>query len=174
MYRKALIPTDGSEIAHAAIEQVRNLLPGGNAQALVVEVVDTIDHILLQTTPAGFDLSPAYLSEDVLEDIVRSQREAASEHLAAVRTELERAGITRVETRIVEGVPGPALVELAHQEGCDVVIMATHGRSGLRRAVLGSVADHVVRHLKRIPVVLIHPDGEEAEEAERPSVAAVA
>jgi nucleotide-binding universal stress UspA family protein len=171
MFRKVLVPTDGSELAEQAIARVGPLVaPGG--EALVVEVVDTIEHILMQTTPAGFDLAPGYLSTDILEEIVREQRVEAEEHLAAARRALEAAGVGTVETRVLEGVPGPELVALAHAERCDAVVMATHGRSGLRRAMLGSVADHVVRHLKGVPVVLLHPDGEEAEE--RAPVAAAA
>jgi nucleotide-binding universal stress UspA family protein len=171
MFQKALVPTDGSAVAEEAIAQVGPLLGPGGA-ALVVEVVDTIDHILMQTTPAGFDLAPAYVSTEILDEILGTQRREAEAHLATARRALEAAGVTSVETRIVEGVPGPELVAIAQAEGCDVVVMATHGRSGLRRAVLGSVADHVIRHLHGIPVLLLHPEGEDAEEREPASTAA--
>ncbi len=171
MYRKALVPTDGSELAAAALSEAAQLVgPGG--EALVIEVTDTTDHILVQTTPAGFDLAPGYLSVEILEDILRTQREEAEEHVAAARRTLEAAGVAKVETRVIQGLPGPLLVDLARSEGCDVVVMATHGRSGLRRAVLGSVADHVIRNLHGIPVVLIHPDGEEADEPAAATAAA--
>ena len=51
-----------------------------------------------------------------------------------------------VSTLVVEGDAGTAIVDTAQREACDVIVMATHGRSGIVRALLGSVADHVVRH----------------------------
>lgn len=162
MYRKALLPVDGSELAADAIAQVANLLPS-DGTVLVIEVVDTVARILSQTTPAGFALNGMGLTPDVVEDVVRGQHEAATEDLARTEQRLRAAGITNVTTRIVEGAPGPAVVDAAHAEHCDIVVMATHGRSGLSRTVLGSVADHVVRHLKGIPILLIHPQDEATE-----------
>ena len=65
---------------------------------------------------------------------------------------------TRVsfEHRLIAGVPGPAIVELAQQENVDLIVMATHGRTGLTRTLMGSVAEEVVRKAK-CPVLTIKP-----------------
>ena len=55
-------------------------------------------------------------------------------------------GLADAETRVVMGAPGPALVELAEELPASVVVIGTRGHGGLRRAVLGSVSDHIVRH----------------------------
>ena len=60
-------------------------------------------------------------------------------------------------TRIVEGPPGPTIVEEVHENSCDLIVMATHGRSGIRRAVLGSVADYVVGNATDVQVLLVRP-----------------
>lgn len=159
MYRSALLTVDGSEVATAAVAQLPNVV-GGEATVLVVEVIDSVGRILAQSSPAGFEYAGAGLNQETLRALVDEQRARANEHLAAARTQLQHAGIRNVEPRVLEGVPGPEIVELAHAEHVDVVVMATHGRSGLTRTVLGSVADYVVRHLRGIPVLLIHPDGE--------------
>ena len=81
---------------------------------------------------------------------------------------LQAAGITRTETMILQGLPGSAIVEAADESDCDVIVMATHGRSGLRRTVLGSVADYVVRNVS-VPVLLVRPqegDGSRGADAE--------
>jgi nucleotide-binding universal stress UspA family protein len=164
VFERVLVPVDGSELCESAIAQVPRL-SGAGTEVVLVEVIDSAARILAQTTPAGFAWNDAGISVDIVSEVIAAQRAAADEHLAAARARLEAAGLTRIEARTLEGIPGPAIVELAQEIGADIVVMATHGRSGLRRTVLGSVADHVVRHLHGIPVLLVHPDGEELEAA---------
>ena len=162
MYQRVLLPVDGSELCTPAIAQVPRLTDAEH-EVVLVEVIDSPSRILTQTTPAGFAWTDGGISGDVVSEVIAAQRALAEQHLAAARTQLEAAGITKVDARVLEGVPGPAIVELARAVGADVVVMATHGRSGLRRTVLGSVADHVVRHLEGIPVLLIHPESDESD-----------
>jgi nucleotide-binding universal stress UspA family protein len=56
---------------------------------------------------------------------------------------------------VASGDPGPTILLVAAQRDCDVIVMATNGRSGWRRLVLGSVADHVIRNAEEIPVTLV-------------------
>ena len=157
MYQNALLTTDGSETAQAAFSHVAKIAdPGGTVT--VVEVIDEIGRVLAKTTPAGFDLAGmGAFDADIAEQIVASQREEAEKHLAEARAALVAAGFRNVQTAVLQGLPGDRIVEEAHARKCDVVVMSTHGRSGLRRAVLGSVADHVLRHLDGVPVLLVHP-----------------
>ncbi|MBM3138992.1 MAG: universal stress protein [Chloroflexi bacterium] len=163
MYQKAMLPVDGSELSAHALEQVPRVL-GMEGEALVVEVIDSVARILAQATPAGFALDGSGLTAEIAEQVVEAQRSAAEQHLADAKRRLLEAGLGHVETEILEGVPGPAIVERVAASGCDVVVMATHGRSGLTRTVLGSVADYVVRHLEGVPVVLVHPAHEAGRE----------
>lgn len=165
MYSKVLLPVDGSELSTLAIAQVPNLV-GPDGVVLLVEVIDSVARILTQTTPAGFAWDGVGVTPEIVNDIITSQRTGAAEHLAAARARLEAAGVAQIETRVLEGVPGPAIVETALGEGVGVVVMATHGRSGFTRTVLGSVADHVVRHLHGVPVLLIHPDDDALSRAQ--------
>lgn len=157
MYRNALVTTDGSETAAAALPHVAKVVdPAGTVT--IVEVIDEIGRVLARTTPAGFDLAGmGALDAEIAEQIVAAQREEAEQHLAAARAQLQAAGLQNVQTVVLDGLPGDRIVEEAHARGSDVVIMSTHGRSGLRRTVLGSVADHVLRHLDNVPVLLVHP-----------------
>lgn len=157
MYKSVLLTTDGSELARGALPHVpRILAPDGTVT--VVQVIDAPTQILIKTTSAGFEYgSGAVLGLDLVDQMIASQRAGAEAELAAVRKELERAGVAHVETVILQGVPGDAIVSEAQKRNVEMVLMSTHGRSGLRRTVLGSVADHVLRHLDDIPVLLIHP-----------------
>lgn len=157
MYQNAMVTTDGSDTANTVLPHVAKVAEATGA-VTIVEVIDEIGRVLARSTPAGFDMmSSGALSADIAEQIVASQRREAEQHLAHARAVLESAGFTRVETVVMEGLPGDRIVEEAHRRNCDVVIMATHGRSGIKRTVLGSVADHVLRHLDGIPMLLLHP-----------------
>ncbi|MBM4410719.1 MAG: universal stress protein [Chloroflexi bacterium] len=157
MYQSVLLTTDGSELARAALRHVPQVLaPGGTVT--VVEVIDSPSQILAKTTSAGFEYgSVAALGLELVDQMIAAQRSAAETELATVRKELERAGVTNIETVILQGVPGDAIVSEAQKRKAEIVLMSTHGRSGFRRTVLGSVADHVLRHMDDIPVLLVHP-----------------
>lgn len=69
---------------------------------------------------------------------------------------LEASGVQHIETTILTGPPGATIVHEVEERKHDVVLLGAHGRSGLRRTVLGSVADYVLRHLDAVPVLLVH------------------
>lgn len=156
MYRNALVATDGSPTAAAVFEHVPNVVdPDGSVT--IVEVIDDVAHIFARTTPAGFEFGVGGIYDsEIAEAVVDAQRKAAEQHLAEARRTLEALGMQRVETAILSGLPGDALVREVGRRKSDVVLMGTHGRSGLRRTVLGSVADHVLRHLDGVPILLVH------------------
>lgn len=161
VYRTILLTTDGSEIAKAAEPHAVQLASmTEDARVVVVEVIDTVSQILAQVTPSGWMGGGGQLAVEAAEGAVAAERAEAEATLAQAKAGLEAAGVKNVFTRILEGHPGTALVDAAAEEHADVVVMATHGRSGLRRAVLGSVADHVVRHAS-CPVLLVRPPHED-------------
>jgi nucleotide-binding universal stress UspA family protein len=139
MYKNILIPTDGFEqserAVQAGLEWVRRL----QAQALVVLVMQppisyaglSFEHELRQEGQAVVD---------------RWEKYGAGRHIA-------------VKGHFAEGGDvAHKLVDLASQAGCDLIVMGTHGREGLARLFLGSVAERVVR-LSRVPVLLLRFDG---------------
>lgn len=89
----------------------------------------------------------------------RGMRPAAPRRRIAVAVAAERvraAGGAVARTLVDEGDPGPTLVRLAEWLNCDVIVMSTNGRSGWRRAFLGSVSNFVARHAEHAPVLLVH------------------
>lgn len=93
-----------------------------------------------------------------MQQAVAGQRLAAQENLDAAAQQLREDGTPTVTTEVIEGSPGDEITAAAARLGCDLVVMATHGRTGILRAILGSVADHVVRHTPGIAVLLVHPE----------------
>ena len=138
-FKTILIPLDGSTLAE-----------GGLAKA--VELAKEETRVILLRAAEAHTLPTA----DAAEAQVKVVREA-EEYLAAVKARLAKAGVTRVETSVWYGPPADAIVEAARFRKADLIVMSSHGRSGLGRLVLGSVAESVLRATKT-PILLIRDD----------------
>jgi nucleotide-binding universal stress UspA family protein len=156
MFQNALVPVDGSDVATASLEVVANSVTPGT-RVVLLQVVDSPGRILMVTTPAGFNLGASNVDQAVIDSVLQEQRDAANAHLESARVRLVALGVTQVETMIADGIPGEEIVRIAAEDGFDLIVMGTHGRSGLFRSVLGSVADYVLLHTRGIPVLLLHP-----------------
>jgi nucleotide-binding universal stress UspA family protein/predicted transcriptional regulator len=110
---------------------------------------------------AADGVTGGFTSPDVYTEILDAERETATAYLEEARTRLASEQLT-VETIVREGGPMAVLLDLADERGAEGIVMATHGRGGLVRAVLGSIARHVVQHAT-IPVLLVRPDSATAE-----------
>lgn len=157
MYQKIMLTNDGSEVAALAIPHVVTVAKGAGAPVVVVQVVDSVAQLISRMTPMIEPMPSGEMTVDLAEDMERSQRAAAEENLAAVKAQLEAQGLQNVTTHVATGVAGDAIIDAANELGCDLIVMATHGRSGLGRALLGSVADHVVRNAHQA-VLLVRPN----------------
>lgn len=157
MYRTILLTNDGSEIAQAATPHAVHLASmAPDASVVCVTVIDTVAQLLAQATPSGWGYDGGRIAVESAEAAVAAERADATANLATLKATLEAQGVKNVRTAIIEGHAGTAIVDAARAEHADIVVMATHGRGGLGRAVLGSVADHVVRHAP-CPVLLVRP-----------------
>jgi nucleotide-binding universal stress UspA family protein len=154
LFRKALLTLDRSAFSEAAIPALVAAQP---ESVVVLEVVESVASIISREMPA-FDVSP-----DLARQIEEGEREAVADHLDAVAARLEDLGISYVKTMIGEGKPGPCIVDVAQEQECDLIVMSTHGRSGVRRAFLGSVANYVVNHVDEAAVLLVRPPKAESE-----------
>ncbi|MGH7306016.1 MAG: universal stress protein [Candidatus Rokuibacteriota bacterium] len=139
--RKILVPLDGSVLAEAALPRAVDLAESEGA---------TIS--LLRAAEAS-----GRLGADPVEAQVTAVREA-EEYLAGVVRRLAERGATRVETHVWYGPPAAAITEAAAVQKADMIVMGTHGRSGLGRLVLGSVAESVLRGTT-IPILVVRADG---------------
>jgi nucleotide-binding universal stress UspA family protein len=146
-----IVATDGSELAiHAAHAGLALAKPAD--RVLVVSVTDSAD-------PSLADDATGHASATMTtEEVEAQQREASAQAHAAVGTTAEalrRSASTPLplETLVIEGDPGPALCRLAAEVDAAALIVGSRGRGGLRRALMGSVSDYVVRHAA-CPVVV--------------------
>ncbi len=140
MYDRILVPTDGSAGVERAVEHAAGLAAAHGADLHAVYVVNT----------ASFASLPVETSWEGVDGMLREEgREALArvEDLAADHG-VDVAGVVR------EGRPAREIVRYAEDGGCDLVVMATHGRGGIDRLLLGSVTEHVVR-ASSVPVLTV-------------------
>lgn len=148
MYEKALVATDGSGFSKAALAHVANL---GVSSVVVVRVPDSVPMVL---AGAG---APGFVDAETAQRLADAELAEVEADLADAKAALAGAGIASVETVVGRGRAGDAIVREASEHGCDVIVIATHGRSGIARAMLGSVADYVVHNAEDAAVLLVRP-----------------
>jgi nucleotide-binding universal stress UspA family protein len=151
MFQRALVPVDGSEPSLSAIEPaVQAVSPDGGI--LLCSIITKVDDLLLRTAASTRDPRAAL---ELAERSHASQEQEAREHLQEAARRVAGAGGRVDGLRVLEGAPGPQILLAASDQECDVIVMATNGRAGWRRAILGSVADYVVRNAEEVPVLLV-------------------
>ena len=160
MYNKILLPLDGSELSQQAIPHALELAKRFEAEVVLLQVIDSVSQIIAETTPATIEPIPSgQLTVEIAEQAVEGQREAAEANLATVVGQFVQAGVpeAKIGIQISDGPAAQTIEEEVEQLGCDLVVIATHGRSGIGRVLLGSVADHIARHTPTAAVLLIRP-----------------
>lgn len=145
MYKKILVPLDGSELAEQVLPHVSQLAGCTGAEIVLLRVPSEPLYEYLVPDP------------EIAVEMHRDIELAAQVYLDEIATEL-RSMALKVETRVVWGAPvQDTILDVARELNADLIAMSTHGRSGLARIVIGSVADEVVRHAPA-PVLLVRPD----------------
>ncbi|MFB6121328.1 MAG: universal stress protein [Halobacteriaceae archaeon] len=141
MASHVLVPYDGSEQADQALDHAFE--EHGDATVSVLHVIDPVE--------AGYTSQPTAFGQ--AEEWFESAKEEAGEMLDTVEARADDAGVA-VETAIEVGRPSRTIVEYADEEGVDHIVMGSHGRSGVSRILLGSVAEAVVRR-SPVPVTIV-------------------
>jgi nucleotide-binding universal stress UspA family protein len=140
MYDRILVPTDGSECADSAVEHAIDIAGQYGAELHVLSVVDARD--VSHSAPA--------ISIEQVEQTLRERAESVVEDVAG---RAEEAGVS-VVTAVEPGLPDDTVVEYADEHDCDLIVMGTHGRTGLERYLLGSVTERTVRR-STVPVLTV-------------------
>ena len=144
MLKKILIATDGSETSMRAAENAVSIGKNAGATVTAVYVVDV--HRLAQLP--GYAAMPG-IKDNLMELMFKEGGEALEEIGDMARD----AGVA-YERAVAEGDPGEELLKLCSDPGFDLIVLGTIGKSGLKRFLLGSVAEKVVRH-SHVPVLVV-------------------
>lgn len=142
-YERILVPTDGSEATREAIEHAVGLAAEHDATVYALYVVNS----------ASFASLPM---ESSWESVASMMNEEGAAALEVVEGIAEEQGVP-VETELVDGSPSKVIVRFAEDNDCDLIVMGTHGRGGIDRLLLGSVAESVVRS-SSVPVLTVRDE----------------
>jgi nucleotide-binding universal stress UspA family protein len=149
MYKRVLVPLDGSELAEVALPYAEELAGRLGSQITLIHVYESAEAEYQQ-------MHQAYV-----EKMVEATKRGAERFLA--KSKVKRV---RIKSALLVGNPAEQIVDYADEENAGLIIIATHGRSGISRWVVGSVADKVVRATKR-PVALIRAEGIRRDPSEK-------
>lgn len=144
MPKKILVPVDLSEQSTAALTEAAEIARACNAKLVVMYA----EHFLPQ-------LDSLAASSTATADKPEAEKRAIAEKMLRDQISLNVPGTVPVESFVVIGDPVDAILKTARDTNCDWIVMATHGRSGVRRLALGSVTEEVLRHADR-PLLAVH------------------
>lgn len=142
MYRHILIPTDGSELAEHGVTNGLALAKSVGAKVTVIMVEEPFNWHAAEYANIG--------------EIARhaeKMKELIAEELSSVAEAAQKAGVSCETVQVESTQPYRAIIDTAADRGCDLIVMASHGRGGLSALVLGSVTNKVLTHTK-IPVLV--------------------
>ena len=150
MYTSILVSTDGSDVAKRGVEHGLALAKALRAKATVITVTEAlwIDY--------GSGHASGWIpTEAEIESFEAASKERARKVLDEARSMAEQIGITAELLHVPNAHPATAIIETAKSGGCDLVVMASHGRRGLRKLFLGSQTSEVLA-AGNIPVLVVH------------------
>ena len=144
MYKKILVPLDGSEYGECSLPHVRAIATGCSVpEVVLLRVIEPIPSV------------GGYLNSEWIENAGKRAEAMIEDYLARLAGTLKSEGIA-ASTKIAKGNAADEILTYAAKNKVDLIIMGTHGSSGIVRWVLGSVADRVVRHAS-MPVLVVAP-----------------
>ncbi len=141
MYKKILVPLDGSELAKKGLEEAERLAKFFGSEIILFQVVPFL---------------PIYGSPELVTPLIvdEKQKEFAEQYLAGLTEELKKRGLQATYMVKTGQQVAVEIIDYAKESGVDLIVMCTHGRSGITRWVLGSVALKVLTRAET-PILLI-------------------
>jgi nucleotide-binding universal stress UspA family protein len=144
MYKKILVPLDGSPLAEAVLPHAKAIAQAERAELILLRVA----------VDPGAEF--AFADPAIASDVVQQMEAETKKYMADLTAKLQAEGFT-VTSLIREGPIAETILAVADDMHADLIAMSTHGRSGMQRWLMGSVADRVVHHCQ-VPVILVRPN----------------
>jgi len=143
MFRTIVVPVDGSEPSNSAVSFALRMAAESGAQVTFAHAVETAKIVAMTSASS---VAPQYALEAAMD--------AGKEILAEALSQAQQAKVVAT-TELIEGDCVSSLLELADRAHADLIVVGSHGRSGLSRVLLGSVAEGILRRA-RVPVLVTH------------------
>lgn len=142
MYKKILVPLDGSELSESVLDHVITIATSCQVpEVVLLRVREPLDNSVRVT-----------LDAEIAEELDQAYNDEAANYLKSIAKTLEQKDIA-VKVEVLSGNPAEEIIKYSRNTDVDLIIMSTHGRSGVSRIVFGSVADKVIRQTE-VPVLL--------------------
>ena len=149
MYEKIMVPLDGSELAECVLPHVEGLIKGCHVSNVVfVRVVEL---------PATSHYGEVSISPEIYEETESARKSEAKDYLDQIKNRLKYEG-TELHSEVLVGRVADSLADYTEKNDIDLILIATHGRSGVTRWVRGSVADKILRY-SNVPVLMVRAPG---------------
>jgi nucleotide-binding universal stress UspA family protein len=148
MYGHILIPTDGSDVAQHGVDHGLALAKAVGARVTILTVTEPFPSYS-GVTPGSFDLG-----SEIMTSFDEQQASHAQEVLAKAKAEADRLGVPASVIHVPNAHPTETIVQTAQAQGAQLIVLASHGRRGLGRLLLGSQATGVVTH-SPVPVLVV-------------------
>src|SRR5215469_48659 len=149
MYVNILLSMDGSDVARKGVQQGLALAKALNAKATVITVTEPME-VDYGGGHAGGDIP----SQEEFDRFDAACKESAGKVLDEARAMAEQIGISAELLHVPNAHPAPTIIETAKSRGCDLIVMASHGRRGLRKLFLGSQTSNVLAD-GSVPVLVV-------------------
>jgi nucleotide-binding universal stress UspA family protein len=142
MYKKILVPLDGSELSESVLEHV-----------IMIAKSCRIPEVILLRVRKPLDNKVKFaLNPEIANELDQAYYDEFANYLEGIAKKLEKKGIF-AKTEVLAGRPAEEILKYSHNKNIDLIIMSTHGRSGFSSMVFGSEANKIIRQTK-IPVLL--------------------
>ena len=148
MYSHVLISTDGSEVAQKGVEQGLSLAKALGSRVTIITVTERFP---AYARGVGLEF---VMSEPLMAGYATGQKEAANAALAAAKQLADGLGIPVETLHVPDAYPADAIIEAARSLNCSLIAMASHGRRGLGRVLLGSTTSQVLAD-SPVPVLVV-------------------
>jgi nucleotide-binding universal stress UspA family protein len=140
MYKKIVLAVDGSEVSRVAVKHAIELAKNSDGKIIALHVIPPIDVTDIET------FKP--------ESLLRGLKQEGEKILSEVEGIAKTAGVG-IQTRLEYGVPFEKICEVAQEVDADVIIMGSHGRTGIGKVFIGSVTERVISRTQCRPVLVV-------------------
>jgi len=157
MFSRILVPLDGSKFSSRALNYAFEIGNSFNSEIILLRVVEPVRPIAIASGTFGATESPqaAKISMEVALEEEKQHVDKATRYLRQ-KARTGNCHQVRCEYRVSVGNPAEQIIQTAKAEKIDLIVLSEHGRGGIKRAILGSVADEVIRKSTK-PVLVIRP-----------------
>ena len=145
MYTKILAPLDGSKFSECSLEHVRAIAQGCGIPEVILLMVNEPVHV-------GYGMG-----EDWVRESEAKQKAEAEEYLSRLAKDLKKEGMA-ASIVLLKGMPAEEILNYAKKNNVGLIVMSTHGRAGVSRWLMGSVAERISRY-SPVPLLLVAPPG---------------